>query len=459
MRIFKLIKLSLLISVFPSNAIQSQEFESKIDQLISKTYTPDGPGISILIAKKGTPIYQKNYGKSNIELNLPINSKTVFQIGSITKQFTAIAILMLEEQGKLKLNDEIIKYIPEYLNKGNKITIHNLLNHTSGINGKTPISSNKLKRLDLTVDQIIDYFKNKPLKFLPGEQFSYSNSGYILLGKIIEIVSGNSYEDFIENNIFKKLGMTNTRYGYHNEIVKNRANGYQFYGKNYMNAPYISLSTQYAGGSILSTAGDLLKWQNALVSNILIKKSSFEKATSKSVLNNKQVISYGYGWYNRKINNSTVFVHGGATPGFMSNSIYLKHKDIYIIALTNCYCKKVKNIQKITYKIASLFTKNKKEVIINRVKLLENELNKWVGNYKLSNNTYIKIELNNGYLYGFNPKNKNIKHKLISTSKNDFIFENKKINFHFYISKNGSKKVKMSSGNRTLIGFEYKINK
>ena len=446
----------LFISLVSIKSIQSQNIESQIDKLISKTYIENGPGIAILIAKNGIPLYKKSFGKSNIELNSNVNTESVFQIGSLTKQFTATAILMLEEKGKLKLTDNITKYLPDYPTNGNNITIHNLLNHTSGIRGRTPISDSKLMAIDMKVEQLIEYIKKQPLKFNSGEQFSYSNSGYILLGRIIEIVTGNSYEEFIENYIFKKVKMNDSKYGNNKEIIKNRASGYQFNGKDYINATYMSMTLPYASGSILSTVDDLLKWQNALNSGMLIKQSNFMKATNGSVLNNGQKIPYGYGWYKRKINNSTAIAHGGTTSGFMSNSIYLKKENVYIIALTNCYCKKNKDIQKITYEIASLFTQNTSETDIEKVQLSKNELRKWIGTYRLANNTSISIELINNNLYGYSTKKENIKHKLIPLSKNDFIFENKKFSFYFTISREGEKQVKMSSGNRTLLGVQTK---
>lgn len=458
MKTFKVAKICsvLFISLVFIKSVQSQNIESQIDKLISKTYIENGPGIAILIAKNGIPLYKKSFGKSNIELNSNVNTESVFQIGSLTKQFTAVAILMLEEKGKLKLTDDITKYLPEYPTNGNNITVHNLLNHTSGIRGRTPISDPKLMAIDMKSEQLIEYLKKQPLKFNSGEQFSYSNSGYILLGRIIETITGMSYEDFIENNIFKKLKMNNTRYGNNKEIIKNRASGYQFNGKEYINATYMSMTIPYAAGAILSTVDDLLKWQNALNSNALIKQSNFVKATNGSILKNGKNIPYGYGWYKRKINNSTAITHGGATSGFMSNSIYLKDENIYIIALTNCFCKKNKNLQKITYKIATLFTQKTSEKNIEEIQLPKNKLNKWTGTYRLNNNTYISIKLDNNNLYGYNTKKENIKHKLIPISENDFTFENKKFSFHFMTSTNGEKKVKMSSGNRVLLGIKIK---
>ena len=446
------ILLFVLVSLISMKSIRSQNIESKIDKLVSKTYTENDPGIALLVSKNGVPLYRKTFGRSNLELNSNIKLETVFEIGSLTKQFTAVSILILEERGKLKLDDNITKYFPNYPINGNTITIHNLLNHTSGIRGRTPVSNKKMMAIDMKVEELIEYIKKQPFKFNSGNQFSYSNSGYIILGRIIEIITGTSYESFIENNIFKKLKMNNSRYGNNKEIVKNRASGYQFNGKEYTNAPYISMSLHYAAGSLLSTVDDLLIWQNALNSNVLIKQSNLIKATNGSILKNGKRIPYGYGWYSRKINNSDAITHGGATSGFMSNSIYLKDEKVSIIALTNCYCKEKKDIQKITFKIATLFTEKKSDKDINGVQLSKNKLSKWVGTYRLNNNTHITIELNNDSLYGYNTYKKNIKHKLIPLTENDFTFENKKFDFHFMISENGEKKLKMSSGNRSLYG-------
>ena len=425
----------------------SQSNTHKVDKIINRFYTTESPGISILIAKDGKKMYTNFLGNADLKKKTQVTDKTVFQIGSITKQFTAVAILILEEQGKLKLTDTINKYLPIYPLKGNPVTIHNLLNHTSGIRGRTPISEPNLREKNLTVDETIAYFKDFPIKFKAGEKFSYSNAGYILLGKIIEIVSGVTYQKFIRENIFQKLSMNNTRFGSKSNPSRNLSVGYQYLNKKYLVAPTISISTQYSAGSILSTVSDLLKWQNALTSNTIIKKTSYIKATNGSILKNGKQISYGYGWYKRKIDDSTVLTHGGATAGFMSNGIYLKKENIYIIALTNCYCKSKINLQKLTYKIAQLFTV--KNNINNNSHL---KLNKWTGSYKLNNNTIISFQLIDGILYGFNDRKPEIKHKLITVSKNEFTFENRKFNFYFNNSKNGTKTVKMSSGKRVLFG-------
>jgi len=182
-----------------------QTFETKVDSLVlNMLVDKNGPGAVFLVAKDGKPFYKKAFGKANLELNVDLTVESVFQIGSITKQFTAVSILMLEEQGKLSVTNSISKFIPDYP-AGDKINIHHLLTHTSGIKDFTKMKSLKdIANKDMTPKTMVDFFKNEPVDFLPGEKFEYNNSGYVLLGYIIELVSGETYEDFIKRHISLK---------------------------------------------------------------------------------------------------------------------------------------------------------------------------------------------------------------------------------------------------------------
>lgn len=215
--------LFFVITILVLQYTHSQALETQIDSVITTVFKEkDEPGGVFLVAKNGKSIYRKAFGKSNIELDVDMLPDNVFQIGSMTKQFTAVAIMMLEEQSKLNVNDAVSKYIPDYPN-GNNITIHHLLTHTSGIKDFTKMKSiMRIARKDMVPKELIDFFKDEPVDFKPGEKFEYNNSGYVVLGYIIELVTGNTYESFIETNIFEKLEMNNSRYANHREIVKNR---------------------------------------------------------------------------------------------------------------------------------------------------------------------------------------------------------------------------------------------
>ena len=220
----------------------------------------------------------KGFGMANLELDVKVEPKHVFEIGSITKQFTAVSILLLEEQGKLSLGNEITKYIPDYPTQGKTITIHNLLNHTSGIKSYTNIPSFvENARTHMSPLELIDTFKDEPMEFELGTKFSYNNSRYILLGYIIENITGDSYAEFIKEEIFDKLNMADSYYGSMIDIIPNRASGYSQTDAGYRNADYLSLILPYAAGSIMTTTSDLLKWQNAIDANTLISDQHWRK--------------------------------------------------------------------------------------------------------------------------------------------------------------------------------------
>lgn len=290
-----------LITVFALQATYSQTLETKIDSVITTVFKDkEGPGGVFIVAKDGKPIYRKAYGKANLELDVAMKPENVFQIGSMTKQFTAFGILILQEQGKLQVHDAISKYITEYPN-GNSITIHQLLTHTSGIKDFTKMKSiMSIAKKDLTPEELVDFFKDEPVDFQPGEQFEYNNSGYVVLGYIIELVSGESYEDFIGQQIFQKVGMDNSRYASDRDIVKNRAYGYHNRGE-FSNKMYVSLSIPYASGSLMSSVDDMLKWQEAINKNRLVSKNTIHNVFTKYTLNNGEQFTYGYGWHLKDI--------------------------------------------------------------------------------------------------------------------------------------------------------------
>jgi CubicO group peptidase (beta-lactamase class C family) len=328
---------------------------TKIDKLLVEKFQPNNTGAVFLVSKGGVPIYRKAFGKSNLELEVDMKPNNVFQIGSMTKQFTAVSILMLQEQGKLDVNDNIVKYLPDYPN-GENITFHHLLTHTSGIKDFT-----KMKALwaeakkDHSPKELVDFFKSAPVDFIPGEKFKYNNSGYAVLGHIIELVSGETYEVFVEKYIFEAVGMTDSRYANDREVIKNRASGYHERGQ-YTNRMMVSLSIPYASGSLMSTVDDMLKWQQAINGNKLLKQSNIDKAFSKYVLNNGEQFTYGYGWHLKDLGTVPIREHGGSIFGFKSMGVYVPSLDVYVIGLTNCDCNSptqiTRDIAELTIKVS-----------------------------------------------------------------------------------------------------------
>jgi CubicO group peptidase (beta-lactamase class C family) len=317
----------------------AQNLETKIDSLLLTEFKDaNGPGGVFMVARNGQPLYQKAFGKANLELDVALTPQHVFQLGSLTKQFTAIAILILEEQGKLQVKDPISRYLPDYP-QGDKLTIHHLLTHTSGIKDFTRMKSLRdIAQKEMTPGQMVDFFKNEPVDFAPGEKFDYNNSGYVLLGYLIERVSGETYQDFVQNHIFKKAGMSQSYYASDRQLIPSRAYGYHQKEHGYVNKTVISYSVPFASGALMSTVGDLLKWQNALRQNVLLKAESARKAFRKYTLSNGQEFTYGYGWHIKTLSGMPVREHGGSIFGFKTMAVYIPDRDIYVVGLSNCDC-------------------------------------------------------------------------------------------------------------------------
>ncbi|OMP78206.1 MULTISPECIES: serine hydrolase [unclassified Chitinophaga] len=346
-----------LLWIFTINpfTVQAQNLENAVDELILRDFNDkNGPGGVFMVAHHGIPVYQKAFGKANLELGDDLSVDNVFQLGSMTKQFTAIAILMLEQQRRLSVGDPVSKYISDYPN-GDKITIHHLLTHTSGIKDFTKMKSLMgIAQKDMTPKMMVDFFKDEPVDFEPGEKFDYNNSGYVLLGYLIELVSGEKYEEYIKKHIFDKVGMTQSYYASDRKVIKGRAYGYHKKESGYVNKTVISFSVPFSSGALMSTLSDMLKWQNALNKNLLLDTAETTKAFSRYKLNNGEEFNYGYGWHIRDINKVPTREHGGSIFGFKTMAVYIPGEDIYVIGLSNCDCN---SPTKVTGDIAALALK------------------------------------------------------------------------------------------------------
>ena len=301
------------------------------------TYDPNRPGASVIVMQDGEIVHQAGYGLANVEWGIPITPDTVFRVGSVTKQFTGAAIMLLEQRGLLSVDDPIDQYLPDYPTHGHVITIEMLLNHTSGIKSYTGIEGymDQAIRTDLTTEELVDVFKNQPMDFAPGDAWRYNNSGYVLLGAIIEEVSGQSYESFIADNIAAPLELDSTHYG-GPKLIPNRASGYRT-GEdgNIQNAPFLSMTQPHAAGALLSTTGDLAEWHKALTGGEFIHDDSYEKMTSVAKLNDGETYPYGYGLGVGQMRERRMISHGGGIHGFTCYSLYLPEEDLYVAVLTN----------------------------------------------------------------------------------------------------------------------------
>jgi D-alanyl-D-alanine carboxypeptidase len=273
---------------------------------------------------------------ASLELGVPIQPDMVFEIASITKEFTAAAILLLQDRGKLSVEDEVTKYLPDYPAHGQTITLRHLLTHTSGVPDFTGMPEWWPRmREDMTVPQIIDLFKDKPLDFTPGEKQGYSNSGYVLLGAVIEKASGKSYEDFVEQEILAPLGMKRSRNWHMKEIVPGLVTGYDRGEDGYQVALPISMTQSFGAGSLLSTVDDLALWAEALSSGKLLKRESLERMTTPSKLSSGQSTKGGYGIQIFEEDGKRILAHGGGIPGFNTYLLSIPGERLQVVVLSN----------------------------------------------------------------------------------------------------------------------------
>ena len=330
-------KLTTIVLVFYTAFLFATDTE-QYQKLLENAHV-SGPGYAAIVTQHGKTLFHGAVGLADIETEVPISPDHVFRLGSITKQFTAVAILQLAEQGKLRLDDVITEHIPNYPTQGKKICIEHLLNHTSGIKSYTSMEywSAEVRKKDFTPAELIDQFKNEPMDFDPGDQFSYNNSGYILLGYIIERITGRTYEDYIETEFFDKLGMKNSRYGRPFELIQNKAKGYDADDTGeIINAPYLSMTQPYAAGALLSTTRDLSIWNEAVFNYELISKESLDLAHTRTILNSGEKKYSGLGWRFNRLKGSYAINHSGRINGFATHASYFPEEQVFVAVFSNC---------------------------------------------------------------------------------------------------------------------------
>ncbi len=325
----------LAASIQPALA---QDKAAQIDALLAQYHEYGLFNGSALVAANGSVIFKKGYGDANMEWDIPNEPDTKFRLGSITKQFTAVLILQLMQEGKLTLNDPLTLHMPDYPNEGaSKVTIHHLLTHTSGIPSYTglPDFFAEKSRDPYTPEELVDVFDELPLEFEPGSEWRYNNSGYFLLGVIIEKIEGKTYEASLQERILNPLGMDDTGYDHHGTILAKRAAGYERQGTSYINAPYLDMSLPYAAGSLYSTVEDLYTWDRALYTEQVLPPDLKEKMFTPYMNN------YGYGWAigDRTIGETDQTVkrigHGGGINGFNTIIDRIPEEEHLIVLLNN----------------------------------------------------------------------------------------------------------------------------
>lgn len=395
----------------------------KVDKLLAKYDFKNGPGLSLAVIKDGAVVYKKGFGIANLEYGVPITTSTVFQVASVSKQFTVFSILLLEQEGKLSIDDDIRKYLPEMPDYGHKITLRNLANHTSGIRDNTDLANLiGTGEADLISNEeaVKLITSQKGLNFIPGDEFQYCNSGYILLAEIVKRVSGQSFAEFTQARIFKPLKMKNSQFIDAPEtIVKNRAYSYIKYENTYYKS---ILNHSFVGSTGLNTTiDDLSLWAMNFKKKTIGNDAIFKKMKEKSRLNSGELIPYGLGLENQVYKGLDIVFHGGGIGRYGSRILIIPEHNFSVVYMCNS---RDFHPFDIVYPIIDYYLADK-ETIQSTPTINKTLLQNFVGDYEIFPRT--------GYIFTFSKDNDTLfqqvkgddaKVKLVQISDNEFTFPN-----------------------------------
>jgi CubicO group peptidase (beta-lactamase class C family) len=309
--------LALIVSPVAPACAAEENLAAKVDAFVAAEMQKQRiPGLSLAVVKDGQIVIAKGYGFANVELQARVKPETVFQSGSVGKQFTATAVMMLVEEGKIGLDDPVRKYLTNAPESWKNITVRNLLTHTAGT---TDYPDDFDFRRDYTEDALLARVEALPLAFQPGERWSYSNLGYLTLGVLIHKVTGKFYGDFLHERIFEPLGMTTARIISEADIVPNRAAGYRLVKGELKNQEWVAPTVNTtADGSLYLSVFDMAKWDAALYTEKLLKRSSLAEMWTPVTLKDGKTVPYGFGWDVEAVRGHRIVEHGGAWQGFKS---------------------------------------------------------------------------------------------------------------------------------------------
>lgn len=324
------LRLAALV-LFLVPALATAQDVARMDQIVTTRVDDNSFMGTVLVARGDQVLLSKGYGFANLEWNVPNTPSTRFRLGSITKQFTAAAIVLLAERGQLAFEDPVKKHWPDAPPAWEAITVFHLLTHTSGIPSFTnyPDYMQEWKYHESPPEKSLEHVRGKPLDFAPGERMSYNNSGYVLLGLLIERVSGQTYADFLRDNIFEPLGMNDSGYDLNATIIANRAAGYSRSPEGVRNAPYVDMTIPHGAGALYSTTEDLLKWTRGVFGGKLVSVASLEKMTTPFKND------YAFGLVVNNAGDRKTIMHGGSIEGFNTELRYYPDSKITVVVLAN----------------------------------------------------------------------------------------------------------------------------
>ncbi|MEN1728889.1 MAG: serine hydrolase [Pseudomonadota bacterium] len=318
--------------------LANDTFAERADALLSDLVSADGPGASLVVSRGGEVIFNRAYGQANVELGVAMQPEHIFRLASVTKQFAAAGLLALVDDGDVALDDPLSKFLPDYPTEG--VTVHQLLNHTSGVQSYTGIpgymSSERIRK-DLTTEELVAVFAEEPVNFKPGEGFAYNNSGYVLVGAVIEAVTGKDWNVFLRERFFEPHGMDTIDYYADGAVVPMRVSGYEGSFDDVQNASFISMSQPHAAGALSATALDVDRWQQRLHGGDLLSDASYQAMISSDSAASGQLggQSYGYGLILGEWMGQPVYHHGGGINGFVTYALWLPEAELSVVMLSN----------------------------------------------------------------------------------------------------------------------------
>lgn len=295
------------------------------------------PGLTVAVARGGEVVFARGYGRADVEMDVGAGPQTVYKVGSITKQFTAALVMRLVENGRMSLDDEITKYLPDYPVQGHHVTIRHLLNHTSGIKAFRVLHEENRQRfrLDLTYQEMVDLYGKQPFEFNPGERYAYNNMAFYLLGEIIARVTGTTYAEHLQRELLGPLGLERTVYCDDKLVIPHRAQGYEYEGRQIIHARYLSTRNAGAAGSLCSTVGDMVRWTHLLHGGQVVSAASLREMTAPTRLASGDTSGYGLGLQLGALGNHEQIYHGGGANGFVSMLAYYPERDVTVAVLAN----------------------------------------------------------------------------------------------------------------------------
>jgi CubicO group peptidase (beta-lactamase class C family) len=390
---------------------------------------------AVLVARGDEVLFQGGYGKADLELDVPNTIESVFRLASLTKQFTAAAILQLQDQGRLNVNDTLNQYLPD-VPHADEVTLAQLLSHSSGIPDSLASPSLELRQAH-TADELISWAAGQPLEFTPGSQYKYCNICYVMLGRIVEKISGQSYAEYLAEHIFQPAGMTATGIDEAGPVVPHRVAGYTWDGRTYRNAEFIDMSNVGGAGILISTVGDMYKWDRALYSDTLLSAAAREAFFTPRV-SMGEGLSYAFGWRIMDTPEHTLAVHLGQSNGFISSVIHDPATQLYVVVLSNVENTAAEDVAQSLAAIAygEPYDIPGQPPAGEVVEVDPAILQKYAGSYQVSADMTVAITVEAGHLFGQVANQP--KFEIFPESETDFFAKIGDIKLHFEVGADGA---------------------